>query len=321
MAAIERQRTVATAESCTGGLLGHVLTEVPGSSAYYLGGIVSYADDVKIGSLGVPADLLATHGAVSEPVAAAMAEGARARLGADLAASVTGIAGPGGDTPGKPVGLDVRRGRGRRWHDRPAPRLGRGPLREQALERRGRLGPAARTTVASADRPRRRAVSGANVGQGLAPARAPRPIEPGERIHIIGAAGAGASAAALLAHSAGALVTACDPGAPSPYTAALDAAGIVVATEHDPSHVVAGAAAAGAGIVSRLGVTKALTSVSPDHPELAAARAAGIAVEAWQQVVADAAATHGGTTRRGRGHPRQVHVDRVARPRAGGCRA
>ena len=143
-------------------------------------------------------------------------------------------------------------------------------------------------------------MSGANVGKGLAPARAPRPIEPGERIHIIGAAGAGASAAAFLAHSAGALVTACDPGAPSPYTAALDAAGIVVATEHDPSHVVArtgavGAASAGAGIVSRIGVTKALTSVSPDHPELVAARAAGIAVEAWQQVVADAAATHGGT--------------------------
>ena len=105
MAAIERHRAVATAESCTGGLLGHVLTEVAGSSAYYLGGIVSYADDVKLGALGVPQDLLATHGAVSEAVAAAMAEGARARIGADLAASVTGIAGPGGDTPGKPVGL------------------------------------------------------------------------------------------------------------------------------------------------------------------------------------------------------------------------
>jgi PncC family amidohydrolase len=104
-AAIERGLTVATAESCTGGLLGHVLTEVPGSSAYYVGGFVSYADEVKVGALGVPGDLLAAHGAVSEPVAAAMAEGARARLGADLATSVTGIAGPGGDTPGKPVGL------------------------------------------------------------------------------------------------------------------------------------------------------------------------------------------------------------------------
>jgi PncC family amidohydrolase len=103
--AIERRRTVATAESCTGGLLAHVLTEIAGSSAYFLGGIVSYADDVKVGALGVPADVLAMHGAVSEPVAAAMAEGARARLGADLAASVTGIAGPGGGTPGKPVGL------------------------------------------------------------------------------------------------------------------------------------------------------------------------------------------------------------------------
>jgi PncC family amidohydrolase len=103
--AIERGRSVATAESCTGGLVGHILTEVPGSSAYYLGGVVSYADDVKVGALGVQADVLAAHGAVSEPVAAAMAEGARVRLGADLAAAVTGIAGPAGDTPDKPLGL------------------------------------------------------------------------------------------------------------------------------------------------------------------------------------------------------------------------
>jgi UDP-N-acetylmuramate--alanine ligase len=142
-------------------------------------------------------------------------------------------------------------------------------------------------------------MSGAQPGRGLAPARAPRPIEPGERIHIIGAAGAGASAAALLAHAAGAEVTGCDPGAPSPYTSALQAAGIPVATEHDPAHVTAllaapGAGESGAGIVSRLGVTKALTSVAPDHPELVAAREAGIPVEAWQQVVADAAASHGG---------------------------
>jgi UDP-N-acetylmuramate--alanine ligase len=134
-------------------------------------------------------------------------------------------------------------------------------------------------------------LSAAQPGRGLAPARAARPIEPGERIHIVGAAGAGASAAALLAQAAGAIVTGCDPGAPSPYTAALDAAGVVVAPAHDPDHVIG---LAGAGIVSRLGVTKALTSVAPDHPELLAARQAGIAVEAWQQVVADAAATHGG---------------------------
>jgi PncC family amidohydrolase len=103
--AIERGVTVASAESCTGGLVAHVLTEVPGSSAYFLGGIVSYADAVKVAVLGVPRDLIAAHGAVSDAVAAAMADGARRRLGADLAAAVTGIAGPGGDTPGKPVGL------------------------------------------------------------------------------------------------------------------------------------------------------------------------------------------------------------------------
>jgi UDP-N-acetylmuramate--alanine ligase len=135
-------------------------------------------------------------------------------------------------------------------------------------------------------------VSGSNPARGLAPARAARPIEARERIHVIGAAGAGASAAALLAHAAGARVTACDPGAPSPYTPALEAVGIAIATAHDPAHVVD---AAGAGIVSRIGVTKALTSVDPDHPELVAARAAGVPVEAWQQVVADAAASHRGT--------------------------
>ena len=97
--------TVATAESCTGGLVGHVLTEVPGSSGYYLGGVISYADDVKVEALGVDRGLIERHGAVSEPVAAAMAEGARSRLGADLAAAVTGIAGPADDTTGKPVGL------------------------------------------------------------------------------------------------------------------------------------------------------------------------------------------------------------------------
>jgi PncC family amidohydrolase len=97
--------TVATAESCTGGLVAHALTEVPGSSAYVRGGIVAYADDVKQTQLGVPAEVLQAHGAVSAQVAIAMAEGARARFGASLAVSVTGVAGPGGGSEAKPVGL------------------------------------------------------------------------------------------------------------------------------------------------------------------------------------------------------------------------
>lgn len=97
--------TVATAESCTGGLVAHVLTEVPGSSGYLRGGIVAYADEAKAALLGVPPDVIAAHGAVSAQVAVAMAEGARARFGVDAAVGVTGVAGPGGGTTEKPVGL------------------------------------------------------------------------------------------------------------------------------------------------------------------------------------------------------------------------
>jgi PncC family amidohydrolase len=95
---------LAVAESCTGGRLGDTVTNVVGSSAWFAGGIIAYADAVKIGLLGVPADLLREHGAVSVPVVAAMAEGARARTGADVALAITGITGPGGGTPAKPVG-------------------------------------------------------------------------------------------------------------------------------------------------------------------------------------------------------------------------
>ncbi len=97
--------TLATAESCTGGLVAARLTGVPGASDAFLGGIVAYGNDVKERELGVPTALLAEHGAVSPEVAEAMAQGARARLGTDVAVAVTGIAGPDGGTPEKPVGL------------------------------------------------------------------------------------------------------------------------------------------------------------------------------------------------------------------------
>jgi PncC family amidohydrolase len=97
--------TLAIAESCTGGLVSDALTDVPGSSGYFLGAIVSYSDEAKERQLGVSAEVIAAHGAVSAQVARAMAEGARTRFGADLTAAVTGIAGPDGGTEAKPVGL------------------------------------------------------------------------------------------------------------------------------------------------------------------------------------------------------------------------
>ncbi len=142
----------------------------------------------------------------------------------------------------------------------------------------------------------------AAIGAGLAPARRARPIPAGERLHVIGVAGAGASAAALLAHHTGALVTGCDAGGASPYTPALEAAGLSLAWQHSTGHVTS------EPVPDRVAVTKALTAVDPDHPELRAAVASGIPLESWQQVVADSAVgrtlvgvagTHGKSTTAG----------------------
>ena len=108
----ERGLTLATAESCTGGMVAERLTSIPGASAVFVGGIVAYADEVKARELGVPADVLERHGAVSGETAAAMAQGARVRLGADVAVAVTGIAGPDGGSADKPVGLVYLHGEG-----------------------------------------------------------------------------------------------------------------------------------------------------------------------------------------------------------------
>jgi nicotinamide-nucleotide amidase len=96
--------TLAVAESCTGGLLAQRITDVPGSSKYFIGGVIAYANEVKTKELGVEPILLMEHGAVSAPVAEAMAEGVRTRVGTDFGLSITGVAGPGGGTEEKPVG-------------------------------------------------------------------------------------------------------------------------------------------------------------------------------------------------------------------------
>lgn len=128
------------------------------------------------------------------------------------------------------------------------------------------------------------------IGRGLEPSRSARPISPGTRIHVIGASGAAASGALLLAHAAGATVTGCDAGGPSPYTAALERAGIPLTWSHDAGHVVVGAAPT----VDLLAVSKAITSVDPDQPELRAAHAAAIPAISCQQLIADAAASRDG---------------------------
>jgi PncC family amidohydrolase len=101
---IQRGLWLATAESCTGGLISHLITNVAGSSSYYLGGVTSYSNEAKVRLLGVSRDTLEQHGAVSEQTVLEMARGIRTAMGADIGVSVSGIAGPSGGTPDKPVG-------------------------------------------------------------------------------------------------------------------------------------------------------------------------------------------------------------------------
>jgi UDP-N-acetylmuramate--alanine ligase len=130
------------------------------------------------------------------------------------------------------------------------------------------------------------------IGRGLEPSREARPIVAGERIHVIGAAGSAAAASLLLGHAAGARMSGCDAGEPSAYSQGVEAAGIPITWHHSARHVVD---ADGRPAVDRIAVSKALTSVNPDHPELLAAHAAGIPATSCQQLIADAAATFGGT--------------------------
>jgi nicotinamide-nucleotide amidase len=134
----QRGLKIATAESCTGGLVAALLTEIAGSSAVVERGFVTYSNEAKTELVGVPADLIAAHGAVSEPVARAMAEGALAHSRADVAVAITGIAGPGGATPTKPVGLVhfglARRGAPVLHLERRYGDLGREIVRRRAVE-------------------------------------------------------------------------------------------------------------------------------------------------------------------------------------------
>lgn len=102
---LERGLMVASAESCTGGLIAKLITDVAGSSGYFRGGVVSYSNEIKTLLLDVPEEMLAAHGAVSAQVACSMAMGVRARLNTDVAVAVTGVSGPGGGSAAKPVGL------------------------------------------------------------------------------------------------------------------------------------------------------------------------------------------------------------------------
>ena len=170
-----RDWQLATAESSTGGLIGHAITMTAGASDYYAGGVIGYSNLAKEAMLGVPRELIEANGAVSEEVAAALAEGAAHRFEADLGVSVTGIAGPDGGSERKPIGTHyVGVARRDAPAARRAPRLRPRPQRQPGRGRHGSPGARARR----------------GLGGGL--------MRPGERIHLIGIAGSGAAGVALL---------------------------------------------------------------------------------------------------------------------------
>ena len=296
--------TVATAESCTGGLVAHAITEVAGLVRLLPGWRRQLLRRRRSEPCSTSRrELIAAHGAVSAQVARAMADGRPARLGAGLAVAVTGIAGPDGGTDEKPVGLtyvgvadaERRRRPALPLDGRPGGQQAR-PARVAALElllERARRGDARRRV----DRRRARAALGSAADPaGRADPRDRRRPGPGLRRRRC--------SRTTPARSSAAATRAGRPRTARP----LEAAGIALDWAHDPAHV----AAAGRR-PDRLAVTKALTAIEPDHPELAAARAAGIPLEAWQQVVADAAAgrtlvgvagTHGKSTTVGLAGPR-----------------
>ncbi len=138
---------VATAESCTGGWIAKALTDVPGSSQWFESGIVAYSNSAKDALLGVPGELIAAHGAVSEPVVRAMAEGARAQLGVDLAVAVSGVAGPDGGSADKPVGTVWFAWATAARHDGGASGIRRRPRGRAPAERRACAAPTPRSRL------------------------------------------------------------------------------------------------------------------------------------------------------------------------------